>query len=77
MAAAVHATARRRDRRLATAAPPGAVACESDSSFASCSSIFASSMCWKRRSGSFRKHRRMIRSRSLGTSGTSSLGGCG
>jgi hypothetical protein len=76
MAAATPALQRRLLLRVA-AAPAGASACESDSSFTSWSSIFASSMFWKRRSGSFLRHRRTIRSSSFGTSGASSLGGFG
>ena len=39
---------------------------DSESSLISCSATFTSSMCWKRRCGSFRRHRRITFSRSLG-----------
>jgi hypothetical protein len=69
--------ARRREPRRVFAAPAGDEACESDSSFSSWSSIFTSATFWKRRPGSLRRQRRMVRSRSRGRSGTSSLGGFG
>jgi hypothetical protein len=43
----------------------------------SCSAILTSPMCWKRRCGSFRKHRRISFSRSLGTAGMMALGAFG
>ena len=51
-----------------------AVTPDSDSSLMSSSATFTSSMCWNRRCGSLRRHRRITFSRSLGTVGDDGAG---
>ena len=72
--ASAAASHQRRRRRAGACAAAG---CESDCSLISWSSTLKSAMCWKRRSGSFCRQRRMTFSRSLGTPGVSSLGAFG
>ena len=82
VAAATTATARaprsgQRSDRRADAAVSGASRADSDSSFTSSSSTFRSAAIWKRRAGSLRKQRKMIRSSSFGTTAATWLGGLG
>jgi hypothetical protein len=64
-------------RRLRAGIAAGVAAAESDSSFTSWSWTLTSDMCWKRRSGSFRRHSRISRSSASGIPGISSLGAFG